>query len=866
MRFVGDIALDAEVRAIASGAITDGGPVVVNADGTVKIVESTSVTDAVGSEVVFENANTQYTASTFDTSNNRVVIAYRDGGNNGYGTAVVGTVSGTSISFGTPVVFESAASVYITATFDSNANKVVIAYRDDGNSDYGTAIVGTVDSSDNSISFGSPTLLDSSNHQANFNSATFDSNSNKVVIAYQDGRNSDYGTAVVGTVSGTSISFGSPVVFESAISRYFSATFDSNANKVVIAYRDDGNSSYGTAIVGTVSGTDISFGSAATFISSRADEIAATFDSVTNKVVISFADDNNSQKGKAVVGTVSSTSISFGSAAVFNNGGTKITSVVYDTSASKVVIAYEDDGNSGHGTFVLGTVSGTSISFGSETVFNSATTNELSTAFDSNLSRVVIVYRDEGNSNYGTSIVLRNASTSINLTSENFIGFANAAYADGQKATVKTTGSIARNIPQIASASSTVGTEVVFESATTPHKGIAFDSSNNRIVIGYRDGGNSNYGTAVVGTVSGTSISFGTPVTFDTGGTIDPIAVGFDSNSNKVVIAYRDGGDSDKGKAIVGTVDSSDNSITFGSEAEFNGGNTGYINVVFDSSNNKIVIAYTDYGNSSYGTAIVGTVSGTSISFGSEVVFESAASYYVGASFDSSNNKIVVAYSDDGNSGHGTAIVGTVSGTSISFGTAAVFNAANTTSGFPNNFPVVFDSSNNKIVIAYADEGAGGDGFAIVGTVSGTSISFGTEVEFHNDDIYGVAGVFDPSSNKVVISYGDENNSTHGKFILGTVSGTSISFETAATFASATTTYLVSTIDTNSNRVVNAYHDTGNSNYGTAIVIAPAGQGEDLTIGQQYFVQTDGTLGTSADDPSVIAGTAIGTSDIIVKG
>jgi len=53
---------------------------------------------------------------------------------------------------------------------------------------------------------------------------------------------------------------------------------------------------------------------------------------------------------------------------------------------------------------------------------------------------------------------------------------------------------------------------------------------------------------------------------------------------------------------------------------------------------------------------------------------------------------------------------------------------------------------------------------------------------------------------------------------------------------------------------------------GTAIVIRPAGQGEDLTIGQQYFVQTDGTLGTSADDPSVIAGTAIGTSDIIVKG
>jgi len=54
---------------------------------------------------------------------------------------VVGTVSGTSITFGTPVVFESANCAYTTATFDSNSNKVVITYRDNGNSSYGTATV-----------------------------------------------------------------------------------------------------------------------------------------------------------------------------------------------------------------------------------------------------------------------------------------------------------------------------------------------------------------------------------------------------------------------------------------------------------------------------------------------------------------------------------------------------------------------------------------------------------------------------------------------------------------------------------------------------------------------------------------------------
>ena len=46
------------------------------------------------------------------------------------GKAVVGTVSGTSISFGTPVEFESGNTPYIRGTFDSSNNKVVIAYSD----------------------------------------------------------------------------------------------------------------------------------------------------------------------------------------------------------------------------------------------------------------------------------------------------------------------------------------------------------------------------------------------------------------------------------------------------------------------------------------------------------------------------------------------------------------------------------------------------------------------------------------------------------------------------------------------------------------------------------------------------------------
>ncbi len=295
-------------RAKATGTLPNGKPVIINADGTVSVVDGED--QAAGSPVVFESADSYSISATFDSSSNKVVIAYRDDGNSNYGTAIVGTVSGTSISFGTAVVFESASSNQISATFDSSSNKVVIAYRDDGNSNYGTAIVGTV--SGTSISFGTAVVFESASSYGI--SATFDSSSNKVVIAYRDSGNSDYGTAIVGTVSGTSISFGTAVVFESAYSGYVSATFDSSSNKVVIAYTDAGNSSYGTAIVGTVSGTSISFGTAVVFESADSYEMSATFDSSSNKVVIAYRDNGNS---------------SYGTSVVLQNGSTNLTSENY---------------------------------------------------------------------------------------------------------------------------------------------------------------------------------------------------------------------------------------------------------------------------------------------------------------------------------------------------------------------------------------------------------------------------------------------------------------------------------------------------------------------------------------------------------
>ena len=421
---------------VATGTLASGQTVALKADGTVEAVAG--VAQGVGAESVFESAQSDFVTATFDSNSNKVVIAYKDDANSSYGTAVVGTVSGTSISFGTPVVFENALAQVISITFDSTANKVVISYADGGNGYYGTAIVGTV--SGTSISFGTAAVFNSGT--TGYLSTTYDSTNNRVVIAYQDNTPYAYGdgTAIVGTVSGTSLSFGTAVVFENASTVWTTAVYDSTNGKIVIAYSDQGNSSYGTAIVGTVSGTSISFGTAVVFQTTQPSYNSAIYDSTNNKVVIGYRDAGNSYYGTAVVGTVSGTSISFGTAVVFNSASTFYTSATFDSTANKVLIAYRNAGNSDYGTAILGTVSGTSISFGNETVFNTANSFYITTTYDSNNNKPVIAYRDAGNSFYGTAVVFTVAST--NLSATTFLGITSEAISSGATGAINTYGGI----------------------------------------------------------------------------------------------------------------------------------------------------------------------------------------------------------------------------------------------------------------------------------------------------------------------------------------------------------------------------------------------------------------------------------------
>ena len=96
------------------------------------------------SEYVFNSAST-YDISVSALDSTHFVVGYRDYGNSDYGTCIIGTISGSAISYGSEYVFNSASTQYISISIIDNTH-FVVGYRDDGNSCYGTAIIGTLPS------------------------------------------------------------------------------------------------------------------------------------------------------------------------------------------------------------------------------------------------------------------------------------------------------------------------------------------------------------------------------------------------------------------------------------------------------------------------------------------------------------------------------------------------------------------------------------------------------------------------------------------------------------------------------------------------------------------------------------------------
>ena len=368
----------------------------------------------------------------------RYVFVYRDSSNSSYGTAIVGEYDGSSWTFATPQVFSSNAILYTASVYDSSNDAVVITYNLNGTG--GVAIVGAF--SGTTLSFGTEVTYQSGD--INYPSICYDSTNEKVVIAYEDDGGLDHGKAVVGTVSGSSISFGAVATFEANRIVFSSIVHDSTNNKIVIAYEDDNNFDYGTAVVGTVSGTSISFGTPVVFVSISISYNGITFDPTSDKVVIAFTISQYSNKAAAVVGTVSGTSISFGDLQRFNDEvlNNFYTNVAYDSVNNYVSIVTELVSAISQ---TLCRVSGDSLIFEDTQNYTGTPGDYVVQVFNPNTQDFVFFSRDSSILSVAT-VSSRSLSGFPQVNGKsNFIGIAQGNAASGDVVDVRLPGSIDSN-------------------------------------------------------------------------------------------------------------------------------------------------------------------------------------------------------------------------------------------------------------------------------------------------------------------------------------------------------------------------------------------------------------------------------------
>lgn len=397
--------------------------------------------------------------------------------------------------------------------------------------------------------------------------------------------------------------------------------------------------------------------------------------------------------------------------------------------------------------------------------------------------------------------------------------------------------------------------------------------TDTKFVVAYRCGEHSNQGTAIVVTISGSNVDYSTDEYIFNAAQTQDICVAALSDT-KFVVAYADAGGSYFGTALIGTLSGS--TITFGAKSEFNTGATNDIALAALSSN-KIVVAYTDTASSSAGTCCYGTVVSTDIYFNIEYVFNSAIPYYTSISaLDSA--RFVVAYRDSGDSYFSKAVIGTVGVGIITYGSACIFNTADTFSISTSAL------SGDKFVVAYRDGGSSNAGTAVIGTVTGSTINFGADYIFNGTINSGITtAALSDSAFAIFYKFGATDV---GASIVGRVTNTMISFCPQQDLTGSMASEL-SVAAMSESKFAALYTDGLTSNYCTAIIgdfyepfgIADtmASGGSNLTVilqgisnhhsslspGISYYGNYDGSLTKTPNAFRI--GRAVSTTELLLE-
>jgi len=325
--------------------------------------------------------------------------------------------------------------------------------------------------------------------------------------------------------------------------------------------------------------------------------------------------------------------------------------------------------------------------------------------------------------------------------------------------------------------------------------------------------------------------------------------------------------------------------------------------------NDQIAVIYTNNDQSDKGYIRVGTVSGvgnnaSTITWGTETEISAGAlGEHGAAACDTANKKIMLLTRGGGAAGNDSrtnSVVITVStDNSVSVGT---WNEGNMGDGYFYDATMVFDPDTSRFVCAFTNANNSGDGLFKIGSISGTTPSWGANVEFNNSSsnysASNVALCYHPAIKRMMVGYTNDGNYRIKLAQVSDASNTCTASANATSMVSQTTVYNSIVYDTqwvtptagwtvSDGMFVRAF-DAGslatnatNANYigfskaayadganATIQVIGSENTGQSgMTVAVDQYLQLDGSLGTTAPTgSSIVAGKSLSASRLLIKG
>ena len=439
-----------EVTGTASGTITANRAVIVNSDGSFSNPTGTlagmgaNVSTTGSGEANPQNGETSQKKGTAYIGGGKVIICWRDSSNS-YGRYKIGTInaSNNSVTFGSQGTFYSAATTYISAAYHTAEDRIVVCFnRSNG---YVMSVVGQL--SGTSVTWGTVETITGSNTPDT--DICYVPAAEKIALAYRNSGNNQQGMLRMGTVDGANktISWASNMWGSGQRYNYELFALGANRRQFAIMYYDSG--SQGKAFITTLSADGNSAAAFGSEISTNMNVVmSGAWDENLDCCVFtgrSSANSNRIQTQAVSIHQTSGSPVVTGSIVTIDSAsGTdnQSTTTIYNPDTTTTSIYY------GRATkYVDLTINADTMaitlssvkSFGSGTGTGSSGITYGEGCYDTQNKRTFLFYSNQNDSGKGGASVVQH-QPETNADSENVIGFSSAGYSNGQTATVNVVG------------------------------------------------------------------------------------------------------------------------------------------------------------------------------------------------------------------------------------------------------------------------------------------------------------------------------------------------------------------------------------------------------------------------------------------